>query len=280
MDQRFFCLRGFMKSGTNWLGGLLNTHHDISVVGEFHFEQVVTALNQMFKNNVIYSEIPELPIDTRNRFETLVKTTIAQGAGPEASLIADRTPHSIEPVTLRDVPHISIIRDGRDVLVSRAFHLFNNPQAHRLFQRLPEMAKTWEHFKADPWFFKKNPDQLLCYEVMVRESGIGWRDQVMSDQTVNERHPNLPVAFVRYEDLHADVHKERRRLFEFLDVDPDACDDIVGDLNPGFKEERPDEFNRKGAVGDWKLYFTDDTTNWYTDVAGEALDHLGYSDPA
>ena len=278
MEQRFFCLRGFMKSGTNWLGGLLNTHHDISVVGEFHFEHVVNEMNRMFENNNIFHDVPELPDATLGRFDELVRSAIAQAADSKATLVADRTPYSIEPVTLRDAPHISIIRDGRDVLVSRAFHLFNNPKYHRLFTRLPEMARTWEFFKADPWFFQKNPDQLLCYEVMVRESGIAWNNQVMADQTVHERHPNLPVAFVRYEDLHADVHKERRRLFEFLDVDPDACDEIEGDLNPGFRQERPSEFNRKGAVGDWKLYFTDDTKKWYGDVAGEALDHLGYGD--
>ncbi len=276
MDQRFFCLRGFMKSGTNWLGGLLNTHHDITVVGEFHFEHVVAELNRMFRDTNIFNEVSGLQSKTRNRFDELVKATICEAAKPSAALIGDRTPYSIEPITLRGVPHISIIRDGRDVLVSRAFHLFNNPQAHRLFQRLPEMAKTWEHFKADPWFFQKNPDQLLCYEVMVRESGIAWNNQVMADQTVQQRHPKLPVAFVRYEDLHADVYKERRRLFEFLDVDPDACEEITGKLSPGFEKERPDEFNRKGAVGDWKLYFTDDTENWYADVAGEALKHLGY----
>ena len=278
MEQRFFCLRGFMKSGTNWLGGLLNTHHEISVVGEFHFEHVAQELNRMFRNGSIYGEVPDMLSDTRERFYELVKSAIAQAADPKATLIGDRTPHSIEPVTLRGVPHISIIRDGRDVLVSRAFHLFNNPEAHRLFKRLPEMARTWEFFKADPWFFQKNPDQLLCYEVMVRESGIGWNNQVMADQTVHERNSNLPVAFVRYEDLHADVHKERRRLFEFLDVDPDACDEITGDLNPGFRQERPDEFFRKGAVGDWKLYFTDDTKKWYGEAAGEALEHLGYND--
>jgi hypothetical protein len=250
MDQRFFCLRGFMKSGTNWLGGLLNTHHEISVVGEFHFEHVVAELNRMFSNNNIFHDVPDLPEATRGRFDELVKSTIREAADPNAILIADRSPYAIEPVTLRGTPHISIIRDGRDVLVSRAFHLFNNPQSHRLFERLPAMAKTWKHFQADPWFFKKNPDQLLCYQVMVRESGIAWNEQVMADQTVNERHPDLPVCFVRYEDLHADAHKERRRLFEFLDVDPDACDEIEGDLNPGFREERPDEFFRKGAVGD------------------------------
>jgi len=102
----------------------------------------------MFKNNNIFHEVPNLPEATRVRFDEMVKSTIAQAAAPNASLLGERSPYAIEPITLLGVPHISIIRDGRDVLVSRAFHLFNNPQAHRLFTRLPEMARTWEHFKA------------------------------------------------------------------------------------------------------------------------------------
>ncbi len=278
MEQRFFCLRGFMKSGTNWLGGLLNTHRNISVAGEFHFENVIAGLDQMLGNHYLYQSQPELASQVRARLESLIKATICDATHPDTLLLGDRTPHSIEPVTLPNAPHVSIIRDGRDVLVSRAFHLFNNPQAHRLFTRIPEMAKTWEHFKADPWFFKKNPDRLLCYEVMVRESGIGWSKQVMADQTVNERHPDLPVKFVRYEALHADCAGERRRVFEFLNIDPDYCDPIPDHLQPGFAVERPDEFFRKGAVGDWRIYFTDDTKKWYDDAAGEALQHLGYSD--
>jgi len=30
-------------------------------------------------------------------------------------------------------------------------------------------------------------------------------------------------------------------------------------LSLGFRLESPDELYRKGAVGDWELYFTDDT---------------------
>ena len=283
MEQRFFCLRGYMKSGTNWLGGLLSTHREISVVGEFHFEDVVSSLNKTFNQNVIYAEVPGLREATRKQFDSLVKSTItkasisASGDDANIKLIGDRTPHAIEPITLRGAPHVVIVRDGRDVLVSRAFHLYNNPQAHRLFQRIPKMAETYEYFKSDPWFFKNHPDQLLCHEVMVRESGVFWSEHVAADRTATERHPHLPVCFVRYEDLHADAISERRRLFEFLGVDPDNCEDIKGRLKPGFEKERPDKFFRKGAVGDWKNYFTDDTTRWFNETAGQELKANGYA---
>ena len=36
--KRFFQLRGFMRSGTNWIGNLLNLHPHICCTGEYHFD--------------------------------------------------------------------------------------------------------------------------------------------------------------------------------------------------------------------------------------------------
>ena len=277
-DRTFFSLRGFMKSGTNWLGSLLSSHEEVDCIGEYHWQKIVGELNALLHSQPIYSN-PEYREFARAKFDTLIKEVLAKKAHPDARVIGERTPHSIEPVAMRGTPHICIVRDGRDVLVSRAFHLYNNPQAHRLFQRIPAMAKTFELFKKDAFYFQKNPDQLLCHEVMVRESAVWWRDHVFGDKTVNERYPNLKTCFVRYEDLHADTAGERARLFEFLGVDPKRCSRIEGVLSPGFKKERPNEFLRKGAVGDWKNYFTADTTKWFKEEAGEELVSQGYDKP-
>lgn len=275
-QPKFFAIRGFMKSGTNWLGSLLDSHRDISVSGEFHFEHVVSRLNETLKQNSIYNMRPEVATEVRQSFYKAIRESVAAASEGSPIWIGDRTPHSIEPVTLPGSPHFCIVRDGRDVLVSRAFHLYNNPQAHRLFQRIPAMAKTWEHFKKDPWFFKNNPDQLLCHETMVRENGVFWTKQVSSNRTISQRHPKLPVCHVRYEDLHADTEGQRRRLFEFLDLDPNDCAPIEGNIKPGFDKERPDAFLRKGAIGDWKAYFTDESKQWFKETAGQEMELQGY----
>lgn len=277
-DRSFFSLRGFMKSGTNWLGSLLSSHEEVDCIGEYHWQKIVSQLNPLLHSQPIYSD-PEYREFTRTKFDDLVKEVLLKKAHPRARVIGERTPHSIEPITLRGAPHICIVRDGRDVLVSRAFHLYNNPQTHRLFTRIPAMAKTYELFKQDPFYFQKNPDQLLCHEVMVRESAAWWRDHVIGDKTAVERYPNIKMCFVRYEDLHADTAGERARLFEFLGVDPKRCAPIQGDLSPGFKQERPNEFLRKGAVGDWKNYFTEDATKWFKEEAGDELVNQGYDQP-
>ena len=69
----------------------------------------------------------------------------------------------------------------------------------------------------------------------------------------------------------------RSELFKFLDVDPTRCAKIEGALKPGFEKERPTEFLRKGVVGDWVNYFTDDTKKWFKDEAGEELITQGYA---
>jgi len=277
-DRRFFSLRGFMKSGTNWLGSLLSSHEEVDCIGEYHWQEIVSKLNPLLHTQPIYSD-PEYREFTRAKFDELIKQVLVKKAHPDAVVIGERTPHSIEPVTLRGVPQICIVRDGRDVLVSRAFHLYNNPQAHRLFTRIPAMAKTFELFKKDSFYFQKNPDQLLCHELMVRESAAWWRDHVVGDKAAIEQYPNLKMSFVRYEDLHADTAGVRARLFEFLGVDPKRCSVIEGNLSPGFKKERPSEFLRKGAVGDWKIYFTPKTTKWFKEEAGEELVNQGYDEP-
>ena len=276
MDKQFFCIRGYMKSGTNWLGSLLSSHEDIDCAGEFHWQDLVAPVNRSINKLPIYATDSELSEQLRAGVEDLTKKLLLSKAHPKAMLIGDRTPHTIEPVVIRGAAHICIVRDGRDVLVSRAFHLFNNPNSHRLFQRFPKLDELRKKFDADPWFFKNHPEKLLGHEVMVRESARWWREHLESDRQAIEKYPSLPVYKVRYEDLHADVQTERTKLFEFLGVDPKRCAKIHGNLKAGFREERPNEFLRKGAVGDWQNYFTDQTKLWYKEEAGEELRLQGY----
>ena len=274
-NLRYFCIRGFMKSGTNWLGSLLSSHESISVVGEYHWQRILEPLFANFKSEAVFHD-EAYRNAARTKFDEMVKSCLASAAEPNSILVGERTPHTLAPVVLRDAPHVSIVRDGRDVLVSRAFHLYNEPQVHRLFTRIPAMAETLKHFQADPWFFQNNPDQLLCHETMVRESMIWWRDHLKSDRETVKKNPKMKVKFVKYEELHRDTQGVRAELFDFLGVDPKRCAEIEGHLKPGFEKERPTEFLRKGVVGDWVNYFTDDTKKWFKDEAGEELITQGY----
>lgn len=275
-DPRFFCLRGFMKSGTNWLSGLLNSHRDIGCYGEYHWQSMVEDIESKFTTLPIYMDL-NYRQKSRVVFEDMIKQSLVL-IDPKSTVLGERTPTTLAPFVLTNVPHISIIRDGRDVLVSRVFHLHNEPDIHQLFDRIPEMAEQNRQFLKDPWYFKKNPEKLLAHEVMVRESVNWWRDHLEQDRQTCKRHPEVPVRFVHYEALHQDTEKYRREIFEFLDVDPNRCSTIEGDLKPGLPQENPREFLRKGQVGDWKNYFTDETKNWFKEIGGEELVLQGYED--
>lgn len=280
-DFRFFCLRGFMKSGTNWLEKLLNSHPQISCHGEFQFQQIVKPMQQMLQDLYLYQILGEGFRETvQERLENFIKESMIAAAAthdrPNIQVIGDRTPQTIEPLTLRNARYISIIRDGRDVLISRIFHLYNWPKVSRVFERFHRMETHLKAFQADPWYFRSNPEKLLEEEVLVKESITWWRDHLLADQQTVQQNPDLPVCFVKYEDLHRDTLAERNRLLDFLQVDPTLAAEISGELNPGFEQERPNEFFRKGAVGDWKKYITPQAKDWINEIAGQTLQEQGY----
>lgn len=268
-----------MKSGTNWVGSLLSSHESISCVGEFHWQNLLQSFNQNVSQLPLYTDQHlSLADQARDHLEEMIRKTLVDAAEPSATVIGDRTPHTIVPIIMRNVPHISVIRDGRDVLVSRVFHLYNHPEVAPVFDRVPEMAKNLVEFQNDPWFFQKNPQELLRHEELVKLSATWWKEHIDSDLMAAEQHPHLPVHFVRYEDLHSDTEGERRKMFEFLGVDPKRAGKLHGVLKPGFNEERPAEFLRKGAIGDWKNYFFDESKNWFKEIAGQTLIDQGYCD--
>ena len=274
-DIRYFCIRGFMKSGTNWLGNLLSSHESICVTGEYHWQEFAEPFNQLLNGHVLF-EKRRCSQFVRDEFVELVKRVMRHNADPTAVLIGDRTPATLDPVIIKDAPFISIVRDGRDVLVSRAFHLFNNPTVTGLFQRAPAMQKDLERFQDNPWYFQKNPEMLLRHKIMVRHSVRLWREHLESDRATVEEQGDLKVKVVRYEDLHADTEGVRKSLFEFLEVNPKPAEKLQGILKPGFEAERPNAFLRKGKVGDWKNYFTDETKQLFKEIAGEELIRQGY----
>ncbi len=266
-----------MKSGTNWLGSLLASHPQVGCVGEFHWQEFAEALEKNMDRLPVYVDYQrqDLKQMARTGFEQMVRSCLDK-AEPHCKVVGERTPHTLRPLILRDAPHISIIRDGRDVLVSRAFHLFNYPEVHRLFERIPSMAKDFEEFQQNPWFFKEHPEMLLRHEAMVKESVRWWCEHLASDRHTMDDMPFLNVRFLRYEDLHADTQGQRDALFDFLGVDKSQAAPIAGDLQPGFSDERPDQFFRKGKIGDWRNYFTDQTREWFKEVGGQELIRQNY----
>ncbi len=275
LEKRFFCFRGFMKSGTNWVGNLLNLHPEISCVGELHLQSLFQTVQRDLRQLPVMADRRVRHV-VRGNLQAMIRQILSDLADPLATVIGERTPHTLSPLAIRDADQITIIRDGRDVLISRIFHLYNSPEVSRVFERFPEMRETLRKFRADPWHFRDHPEELLANEYVVRESMSWWCQHLESDRQTIARHPALKVLTVRYEDFHADVEAGRRRMYEFLGVDCGKSAPVPRSLQPALDEERPNEFNRKGQVGDWTNYMHDTARRWINDEAGEELIRQGY----
>lgn len=284
-DLCYFGLRGCMRSGTNWLDSLLSRHPEIECYGEFHLQRLVEPWKEGFSfiEKRHFNLLPTTDF-LSHPYEPAFKVAMArQIRNREATrLIGDRTPHSIEPLTIRDAKYISVVRDGRDVLVSMAFHFLNvnddelrNAHGWTVEERFPRLASHRIAFDADRDYFKTHPDRLLEDEEFILHGANLWSEVVISDHQSQASLGVDQVRIVRYEDIHRNPIGITRELFLFLGTDPDLAPPLEGPLTPGFNES-PGSFYRHGRVGDWQTYFTDDQSARFRGVAAETLALYGY----
>ena len=274
--KKFFVVRGFMKSGTNWLCRLLNLHPDISCAGEFHWQNIAGPFVSNLDNSNLFNQKTGLRHEMWMRMDRMMKECMVLANHPDATWIGDRTPAHIAPSVVMDARIFNLIRDGRDVLVSRTYHFFNYPTVFPKFAEMPENKRRLREFKLDSHFFIKNPDELLGCTEFVEESAHYWAEAIELDDKATKDLPDERVLRVFYEDLHRDIAQQRKRLYEFLEVDPDQAAELSFNTEPGFEKEIPNRFLRKGAIGDWKNYMTPAAMDSFLKHAGDTMEQLGY----
>jgi Sulfotransferase family len=286
---RFFFLRGHPRSGTNWLGSILNLHPEVYCHGEFHLEDIRFAID-LLKQKPWQSTGRE-PVRTLmdECFHDMVRRILLtlKPKKPWAIWIGDRTPRGLRPL-LPDSPVIWLIRDGRDVLVSWTFHVLRQPD-HVQNIVIPDALKASMEsqvavFRADPNHFASRPDELLANEGWVRFIAKRWGDWASADlvnkKAIEAGEVESTLCTVRYEVLHADTESERARIYRFLGLDPALADPLSPETRTtaGFGREDPLSFFRYGEVGDWKQYFAPggDAARWFKESAGQGLIDLEY----
>lgn len=274
-----FLLRGHMRSGTNWVGALLNLHPEICCTGEFHFGRLREAFDTFAARPWMvtgFSQARALGEKAIERFAADCLREIAK-ANPEARLIGDRTPAMIEP-ELPGAPIIHITRDGRDVLVSWAFHCLrlDRPVAD-------ETLEAWRQKRLGK-DMTAHPAELLSDEAVVRLRARMWAEYVANHTEAKAKAKagtlGSDLLSLQYESLHADVESGRRAMYEFLGLDPALADPVSNESKTeagfGDRAEDPSDFYRAGKVRGFEKYFTDDVKRWYKEEAGEALIAAGY----
>jgi len=281
---RIFFIRGYMRSGTNWVCNLVNLHPQILSTGEFHLDRMRRAFDELLARE---SPVSTRLIDSASResFESWTRQCVVNGVPWNEKLSAiwlgDRTPARLEPVLIEGAPSILVVRDGRDVLVSRTFHVLRRVGiADHAFKHLPRMREKRQVFLEEPTYFTERPHELLDDEKWVRSSARAWADHVAADRQtiarVDARLLNAPVLVMRFEELHADTLACRAKMFDFLGVDSAQAQPLDELTTAGFPTEDVRSHYRRGAVGDWRKYFTPTVADWYKEEAGEQLIEEGY----
>ena len=274
--REIFFLRGHMRSGTNWACTLLNLHPRICCVGEHHFERLANELLEGDRPRTIVRQDSQLREAVWGGVREMVRGCMKVHAQrhPEATMIGDRTPASITDL-LPGARVIDIVRDGRDVLVSRVFHSIRVDG-----DTSSDFASLSAKLGQDPAYFEKHPQELLSDEQMVRRFARRWANLVRESQGFIARahagEVDASVLQISYESLHTDTEQQRARMYAFLGLDPDEAQSLSDEATPGYSEGSSQSFYRSGTVGDWKKYFTDDTCRWFIEEAGDMLVELGY----
>ena len=271
-QQNFFCIRGFMKSGTNWICRILKSHPEVDCIGEFHWESFYRALDQNIAR-IAPKRRETLDHAVRPELEQMVRRSLTKLSTKPALWIGDRTPTTIDPVVISDAVHFVAVRDFRDVIVSRMFHLYSHPRVTGVFDKYPKMKTRLEKFEANPWYFRDNPNELVDNEEIVRTSAREWKAFLHSDRKTIEANPKLEILKVKYESLHQDFDGQVKQMFDLLGL---SVPDLPDSVRPGHAEEKPNSLNRKGEVGDWRNYLNDQTKRWINDELLDELMELGY----
>lgn len=280
-EKKYFAIRGYKKSGTNWVSQLLNLHPHISCTGEFHWHRITQQLIETFRESENLARQPGLLDATWHSMDRFIKESISLACDPAATWVGDRTPAYIEPSIIIGARTFDVVRDGRDILVSAAFHYFNNAQFFPEYDDDTSMQRALKFFRADDQHFRKHPEQLLACEPFVRETATTWARTIAHnrEQAANAvaQQTDLKIHEVRYETLHHDIERERARLYEFLDCDPAIAKPLEFSSKPGFEVEQPTMFLRKGVIGDWQNYFTPPVAELFNQCAGDLLLELEYA---
>lgn len=253
--MRVFFACGAPKSGTTWLQLLLDAHPQVACSGEGHFierfsspfAQVVKSYNQQMAlvAERVYQGKPYYQPITQSEFDAFVRQFIIERLKQRVDVqtvqwIGDKTPRYATQLTalsrlFPDAPIINIVRDPRDVAVSRLHHANRAGVAGAL----------------DP--------SSAAHADLIHNAATAWVANVAPVLEFARANPKRAHQ-LRYEDLLSRPADEAWRLFNFLQVADDETSvslavertsfESLSGRKPGHEDSS--SFFRKGVAGDWQ----------------------------
>lgn len=273
--HRFF-LAGVPKSGTTWLGKLLDAHPMIACKGEACMYAFVKSLigisneyNALLEGRTGHvsdsNEFPPLPekdvYEIARYFMELRLSTVQQSKQPSPSWVGEKDPLHVSNFILiaRLFPEakvIHLIRDGRSVVTS-AWH-------HNIRTRSPAVEAGFDSF------LNEAASRWGAIIKRARETATALGDNYFE---------------VRYEDLVGNAVQTLDSVLRFLG--PNSSQRTILDCleSASFEKlsagrargvEDNNSFFRKGTADDWKTQMTPSQVQRFNARSGGMLEELGY----
>ena len=293
---RIFFVTGAQKSGTTWVARMLSRHPSVHCFGEsvlFGLDSspgepwswIDRARMEAWMRRPYSSRMNEHGIHALERAARrgMVEAMLRLHMRPGVRALGERTPHfhilAIERIheLFPEAAIIEVVRDGRDVAVSYAFHMLRHGLTDVLWSD-PDAGRRAEafHIRGD------GPPAPLLTPEGVRDCASRWRLAIEAGRRAEgmfgPRHIRL-----RYESL-LDYPAGIAQAFGVLGIDATEpqiatcvqAEDFsrVAGRAPG--EADPTSFLRKGVAGDWRAHFTPELEGLYREIAGEAMAMSGY----
>ena len=192
---------------------------------------------------------------------------------------------------------IHILRDGRDVCVSKRFHTmrkglrYSGDEKSRLFYRLNRQPAAFRIIAflrrkfgwfGESWFHRPGEDIPLLTKESLTKFATEWRNIVRYNLYAGERYQGRFLT-IKYEALLTDGQRTVCRVLDFLGAD---CSTIIADRLleetrfDRLTEKEGNSFFRKGKTGDWKNHFRTVDARRFHRLAGDLLIQLGYEPDA
>jgi len=186
---------------------------------------------------------------------------------------------------------IHIVRDGRDVVVSKRFHtnrrgayyhgdegsrLLHWVNRYRLGNRITRYLQRHHGRLGECWFTAPEAREHLFTPHILEKLTLDWHNVVRYLLDFERRYPEQ-FLLVRYESLLTSPAEAIAEMLRFLEARDD--DDIVASLveQTSFSaSKRKGSFFRKGQRGDWANHFTAADVDLFKRLAGDLLVELGY----
>lgn len=261
---------GMHRSGTTWVFDMLASHPQVAGVFESGLFSSNLGLATLFAGEHWYRDSDRLESDRKffgasfrlnqiiDRAELVQDVRELSGGwlgralGSDHRFLVEKTPQHLATMTTIEelfpgAAFIHVIRDGRDMVVSRK-----------------AAARSWPG--------------LQSRSVRIGETAGQWAAELRAARETADRE-GLRYTEVRYEEMRVDPAGGLRGLFEFCGIPAD--EDLVAAICEQTRLSRQrrgegDAFRRRGEIGEWRKTFGLRDRLRFDRAAGDMLVELGY----